>query len=237
MDPTVSGQTLINFRRVVQKSNLPFFRSGEMTQLSFEDASFLADRYKIHSYFDLRTTRELELFGKSAHLSKVGIHWHHQPMDQITDPFFTIKVPTPRDYGLFYLRMLPSAIESLHRIVYFFNQSPCIIGFGCGGGKDRTGVVAALLLKMLDYDDATIIDDYLLSAEYILRKIDYFVSRYKPVDIPDDLYKEQILSKPESISILLSYLGKNTDWRSQMNLQAFYQLKKKIEALCTTKTN
>lgn len=37
----------------------------------------------------------------------------------------------------------------------------------CSGGKDRTGVVAALLLAALDVDRQTILDDYELTNEYV----------------------------------------------------------------------
>ena len=37
--------------------------------------------------------------------------------------------------------------------------------FNCTAGKDRTGVVAAILLRILDVDDDTVMADYLLSNE------------------------------------------------------------------------
>jgi hypothetical protein len=232
VDPTIPGQTLINFRRVAENSSLPFFRSGEMTLLSHEDATFLAEKYKLRCFFDLRSSNELDRFGRPSRLLEAGIDWYHRPMDQITDPFFTIKVPTAQDYGFFYLRMLPSAIERLHQIVHFFLHNPGVVAFGCGGGKDRTAIVAALLLKMLDYDDALIIDDYLLSAKHILSKIDHFISRYKPSDVSEHLYIEQLLPKRESIEILLFHLKKTTDWVSQMDHRIFYLLKKRIKVPC-----
>lgn len=38
--------------------------------------------------------------------------------------------------------------------------------FHCAAGKDRTGIVAALLLSLLGVDDDTIFDDYLLTKRY-----------------------------------------------------------------------
>lgn len=37
----------------------------------------------------------------------------------------------------------------------------------CSGGKDRTGIVAALLLSVLDVDRETILDDYELTNEFV----------------------------------------------------------------------
>jgi protein-tyrosine phosphatase len=42
--------------------------------------------------------------------------------------------------------------------------------FHCSAGKDRTGVASALLLHALGVDRETVIDDYLLSGEYIKGK-------------------------------------------------------------------
>ena len=44
---------------------------------------------------------------------------------------------------------------------------PVVIG--CAAGKDRTGVTIALLLDLAGVDDATIVDDYALSAGYFAR--------------------------------------------------------------------
>lgn len=41
--------------------------------------------------------------------------------------------------------------------------------FHCSSGKDRTGVMAALILKMLDVDEKIIMDDYLESNRNILK--------------------------------------------------------------------
>src|SRR5436190_20780229 len=41
------------------------------------------------------------------------------------------------------------------------------IVFHCAAGKDRTGLVAALLLALLGVDDETIAADYALTAEHI----------------------------------------------------------------------
>ena len=37
----------------------------------------------------------------------------------------------------------------------------------CSAGKDRTGFAAALLLRLLGVDDQTVMQDYLLSQEYV----------------------------------------------------------------------
>ena len=76
-----------------------------------------------------------------------------------------------------YGRMLDwysDALASVIRHVANPDLGPVI--FNCTGGKDRTGLTAALLLLMVGVDDGTVLDDYELS------------SRYLPVDRLEDRY-------------------------------------------------
>lgn len=50
--------------------------------------------------------------------------------------------------------------------------------FHCTAGKDRTGMAAALFLMALGVDEKTVMDDYLLSNEYIKEKFADMVARY-----------------------------------------------------------
>ena len=46
--------------------------------------------------------------------------------------------------------------------------------FHCTGGRDRTGVAAALLLSSLGVDDETIAQDYALTGEWLQPHVDRF---------------------------------------------------------------
>ena len=50
--------------------------------------------------------------------------------------------------------------------------------FHCSAGKDRTGIAAALLLGALGVDREVIMEDYMLSAEYIKGKYDAIVQAH-----------------------------------------------------------
>ena len=51
-------------------------------------------------------------------------------------------------------KIIDTILSAKHNVLFF-----------CGAGKDRTGVVSAVLLKKLGYDDKTIIDDYMKTKE------------------------------------------------------------------------
>ena len=55
--------------------------------------------------------------------------------------------------------------------------------FHCTAGKDRTGVVSAILLKKLGFDNQTIIDDYMETKENLLDFLTNYVKEHPQVDI------------------------------------------------------
>ncbi len=72
--------------------------------------------------------------------------------------------------GELYLWNLDVKQEGFGRIVQVLadvDRLPCVIQ--CNGGKDRTGIVIALLLGLLAVPDETIIEDYLLTDEVASR--------------------------------------------------------------------
>ena len=50
--------------------------------------------------------------------------------------------------------------------------------FHCSAGKDRTGVLAALILAFLGVPDETIVEDYHLSGEAMVRLLERLKAEY-----------------------------------------------------------
>ncbi len=66
--------------------------------------------------------------------------------------------------------MLPSAVGLLAD----FAGHPTV--FHCAAGKDRAGLVAAVVLRLLGVDDDVIVADYMASAENMPRMLERFAS-------------------------------------------------------------
>ena len=62
------------------------------------------------------------------------------------------------------------SLDSIHRIFQLLRESPGTILFHCTSGKDRTGIIAALLLLALGCDKKYIINDYNASAVTLFTK-------------------------------------------------------------------
>lgn len=58
---------------------------------------------------------------------------------------------------------------------YLQDESNLPLSFHCSGGKDRVGVATMLVLSALDVDKETIMQDYLLSKQYVSGKYDKYL--------------------------------------------------------------
>ena len=72
-----------------------------------------------------------------------------------------------------YLAMVDAQMERIIRVV---ESAPCGVLYFCNAGKDRTGVVSALLLRNMGAPRETIIADYVRSAEFLSDMLRDFVS-------------------------------------------------------------
>ena len=73
--------------------------------------------------------------------------------------------------------------EKMQRIIDKAVHSNSNVLFFCNAGKDRTGVVSALLLYTLGYDDEYIINDYMLSADNLKDVLAEYAQANDDIDI------------------------------------------------------
>lgn len=74
----------------------------------------------------------------------------------------------------------PSAIEQFRKMFELLqhpNEHIALL-YHCTAGKDRTGMASALILYALGMDDKTVMDDYLLSNQFIETKFDKYTQKY-----------------------------------------------------------
>jgi len=73
--------------------------------------------------------------------------------------------------------------------------------YHCTAGKDRTGVITALLYKLVGVPDIDIIADYEVSFTYLVPK---YAGRDENVS---EMYQDLFSSKPETMETFLNYLN------------------------------
>ena len=138
--------------------------------------SILKDKYKLKTIIDLRTQKErLE----KPDVEIEGVEVYHMPVidesvvgisheKKVRSMKTLLMMPSMTDL---YIKMVSK--ESLGNLVNILNfiltlpEERFAVAFHCTAGKDRTGVVAALLLTFLGVDRATVIHDYLLTNKNV----------------------------------------------------------------------
>lgn len=79
----------------------------------------------------------------------------------------------------------------------------------CSAGKDRTGIMSALLLRVAGVDDETIIKDYAATTEYAAELLAATGDRLKRFGVRENAIKKLMSSEPATMAGLLAYLDEH----------------------------
>lgn len=141
-----------------------FFRSDVPIDLGAADFERLAS-LGLSTVIDLRQAHELQR-DKNSLAARSGIDyqnveiWGH--IEAAGD-----QPPDPWDITAFYLRAFDHAGPGFVRVMTLLADARGASLFHCTAGKDRTGLVAALLLEAVGVDKDTIIEDFALTHDRI----------------------------------------------------------------------
>lgn len=126
---------------------------------------------------DLRTKGEFD-DGAFAHLE--GAEVIHLPVIREPWDITTVDDAEPADFlASRYMDMLDEGVEALTaavRLLATRERLPAV--FHCSAGKDRTGVLAALVLSVVGVPDEQIADDYQLSATAMDKLVAWLVEAH-----------------------------------------------------------
>jgi protein-tyrosine phosphatase len=117
----------------------------------------------IATVIDLRTPEELAERGRFPAADEVA--YHHLPVfDVVPDWGAFPGVAAPDFLSERYLEMLDSGGEAIGQVLHLLADPSSVPAvFHCAAGKDRTGIVASIVLGLLGVDRDTITADYALS--------------------------------------------------------------------------
>jgi protein-tyrosine phosphatase len=147
------------------------YRADGVHRLTPEDAIRLREGLGVRIVLDLRTLDERAAGGTfecegvtTIHLPVLRSTWDGLVLDEATS---AAEFLTQR-----YLAMLEEGAEAIAVAMQVIARTPMRpILFHCSAGKDRTGVIAALLLDVLGVGDDDIAADYTMSAEAMDRLV------------------------------------------------------------------
>lgn len=188
---------------------LKLFRSGELRHQTTDDLSHLRGETGLASVLDLRS--DMEIKQESVELiTEAGIRYHNVPFltggnDSNDDDLFSRFT----NMGQFYVFLLEDrefgnrVIEALELIAEPENHP---LMFHCTLGKDRTGILSAIVLSVLGVEDKNIITDYTLTAQSMKAEINRFRNDPKTAGAVEHLpgYCWEWESSAESMELFLS---------------------------------
>ena len=166
-------EALVNFRDL---GGLPLVdggstRSGQVYRSDGMHRATTADRERLRdigitAVIDLRTDTEI---GEEGALDDVaGLDFNHTPLFASVTPVAERRIDDPRTYMAD--RYSKLVLENGRRVAPALvaiaaSRGPC--AFHCTAGKDRTGVIAALLLALVGVTDDAISADYAASTDAV----------------------------------------------------------------------
>lgn len=174
-----------------------FIRSSSLSNITDEDIDFLV-KYGIKTVLDLRSEEETK--DKPSRLKDInGIKYYNVPLS-VDD----MQADITKENGYFdmiqgYIKRLSNkkAIKEIFDIISDNLQGGLI--FNCTAGKDRTGIIAMLILGIANVQLKDIVANYQVSHTYMGEDPE-FVREY-------NITKSRVfLSKPEFIDATIEYI-------------------------------
>jgi len=198
--PTTDGRT-IRWRVL--------FRADGLSAMSPADLEVMRE-LGLRTVIDLRSNKEIDERGCFPH-EDVPVSYHHLSVIDTTWSEDTERV-LPDDeadwltwaYEQMLDRGAPRFADAL-RVLAEPEVYPAV--FHCAAGKDRTGLLSALVLALLGVSDDDIVADYALTAEAMLRMREWIrVNRPEGASLFDEVPSAYLSADPEAMRRTLARL-------------------------------
>lgn len=111
------------------------------------------------------------------------------------------------DLATLYRYLLDNAQGQLRAVLTAVAQAPKGVLVHCTAGKDRTGVVVALLLALVGVPDDIIIEDYALTGVYIAPLLEQLRAAAAQAGYASAQFEPLLESRPEAMAAMLAHLG------------------------------
>lgn len=181
------------------------FRADGLSRLSEDDRSLLSD-LGLATVIDLRTRDEVEQRG-SFPVEALPVAYYSLPLTDV--------LPSPEELPSWseasfvaarYADMLSGGTAVLRRSIEILADPGALPAvFHCSAGKDRTGILSALILAFLGVPDQVIAEDYALSGPAMNELLARLKAEHADVaDIVEQFAPAVIHAAPETMEKFLS---------------------------------
>ena len=171
--------------------------------------ALIRDDLGVRDVVDLRSTAELKADGRGL-LANESIRFHHVPLFDAET-----RSDDSRASGMnladLYFFLAEFAKGPIARVIATLASAPAAAVYHCAAGKDRTGIVSALVLGLLDVDDEIIVADYVRSREFLAEIIERLMATEGYRAMFETLPPDTLHAEPETMSGFLARLRARYD--------------------------
>ncbi|MBE5779917.1 MAG: tyrosine-protein phosphatase [Clostridiales bacterium] len=176
--------------RALPGCGMRFLRSDAPLCLAEEEVQWLV-KNNVRTLVDLRSKEEVDQ-NPCPLAERDGFFYCHLPV--------TGGGATPKSRAHLHETYAGMIDAQMDRILETILCARTNVMYFCTAGKDRTGVVTALLLRKMGCDEKTIVDDYMLSGDNLMDMLTAYAQAHPEVDL------DIIVPKRENIERILRLL-------------------------------
>jgi len=180
------------------------FRSDALHDLTPEAADRVVDELGVGAIVDLRSTGEVGAHGRGQ-LRDRSPTYHHLPLFDgplAVDPASAQPLTLADRYFL----IVEQAKAPIARVLTALAESSTPVVYHCTAGKDRTGLISAIVLGLLGVPDEIIVADYAATQENLDAIIDRLTKSAGYRVALDQLPADTLHAKPATMLSLLDRL-------------------------------
>lgn len=167
------------------------YRSDRCEMLSERDKKLLSDR-RITTIIDLRSDLEANAKPSAFAVDRDFSYFHYPIVEGMLPPDSLEAVPVS------YMEIAHA--DCMKEVFKTIANAQDGVLFHCTAGKDRTGVVGAILLALAGVADEDIVYDYAISREFNKLRLEAFLKDHPEID------REIVLANEKSMRIFLELL-------------------------------
>jgi protein-tyrosine phosphatase len=203
MDRTIDLAGCLNFRdlggyptddgRVVRWRQV--FRSDALHHLTRQDVARLREDIGLGTVIDLRSSGELTSEGRGP-LAQEPIAFHHLPLFENES---RRSAAPEMNLAELYVLMAEFAKGPIGRVIGTLAASDAPAVYHCAAGKDRTGVLSAILLGILGVPEPVIVADYAATKENLDAIVERLMSTRGYQEMLSALPPETMHAEPETM--------------------------------------
>lgn len=195
------------------------FRSDTLQALTPQDIQVLLHDIGLRGVVDLRLATEVAEQGRGPLAQVAQVRYINAPMQMAA----TEGIPAHEVMNHLYLGCLAPEVNLAGVVQHIcaFADQPVV--FHCAAGKDRTGVVAAIVLRLLGVSDTEILADYMRSAAAMPRMIERFrtwpLYRRHMESTPPEAYRVQAEPLLALLQRMDQDFGDATNWALRQGIR------------------